>query len=57
MGYVLKDVVMKVLLIRWYLIVGELAIEVYGGGREKGGEPDEVTVITSYSIHYTKLYE
>jgi len=43
LGYVLKDVVMKVLLIRWYLIVGELAIEVYGGGREKGGEPDEVT--------------
>jgi hypothetical protein len=33
LGVVLKDGVMKILLIRWYLIVGELAIGVYGGDR------------------------
>jgi len=41
LGYVLKDVVMKVLLIRWYLTVGELAIGVYGGGQKAAALSDE----------------
>jgi len=37
MAFILQDVIFKVFLVRWYLIVGELAIQVY---RDQEKEPD-----------------
>lgn len=37
LSYILQDIVFKVFLIRWYLIVGDLAIQVY---RDQEKEPD-----------------
>ncbi len=37
LGYIVQDVVLKVLLLRWYLTVGELAIRIYS---DRAPEPD-----------------
>ena len=37
LGYILHDIVLKILLIRWYLTIGELAVKVYS---ERTGEPE-----------------
>ncbi len=37
MAFILQDIIFKVFLVRWYLIVGELAIQVY---RDREKEPD-----------------
>ena len=37
LGYFFHDIVLKILLIRWYLTIGELAIGVYA---ERAGEPE-----------------
>ena len=33
-SYILKDIVLKILLMRWYLVIGELAIQVYSDNKK-----------------------
>ena len=45
---------------KYLLKLSELGLEIYCNGKEVSSymkDANEVTVITSYSIHYTKLYD
>ena len=40
-GYIVQDILLKILLVRWYLIVGELSIQVFSEQEEGPGLPNE----------------
>ena len=39
--YILQDIVLKMFLVRWYLVVGELAVQVYSDKVENSEIPIE----------------